>query len=827
MTAGATGAYAAGPTVTTVLSGDAILRSPYNLATDGTNLFVTGTNANASDPNRNPSSFQCIFQVPLAGGAAKSLYPAFNPQQLAIIGATVFWIDPNSGSVTDTQILSAPKAGGGSVTAIYNQPGNQVIFDGSGLTTDGTALYASDYSGGGIHKLNTDGSGLLSIVGSRFSSGEQFNGLACAQTTLYIADSGNNGGTARLQSVSTSGSGLATTVSGSPFVHPYGIAIGGGMIYVSDPGAGNTIWQIPQSGGAPTALVAGSPFNNLGGLVYFNGALYVADIGGSAIYKVVPGASAVAPTITTQPASLSVNLGSGATFTVTASGTATLTYQWYLNSAAINGATSSIYSISSAQTSNAGSYTVKVTNTAGSVTSNAATLTVVSAVAPTIATQPANLSVHAGSAAVFTVSAGGTAVLTYQWYLNGTAIGGATTASYSISSSQAANAGSYTVKVTNSAGSVTSNAATLTVISPPTITTQPAGQSVNAGDSVTFTVAAGGTAPLTYQWYLNGTAIGGAISSSYTLVYAQSSNAGGYTVAVTNSAGSVTSNAATLTVNTGGATGAATYTYDPAGRLIQAVDAAGNIVAYTYDSAGNRLSVSAVSAPPVIISQPVGQTLNAGSTAVFTAVLSGASSYQWQFNGVNLADGTNGGVTIAGSSGPQLMVTNATAANAGNYTLVAINAVGAVSSSNVTLAVAAVSNPGLASSISTRAFVGTGDNILIGGFYIVGATSRSVLVQGLGPALAPLGVTGALQHPTLSIHQTRNGSDVTLYSNTGWGSSQVLLNAAAGVYASPVLSANSADSELLLTLPPGGYSAEVSGADGGTGVALCAIYELP
>jgi hypothetical protein len=74
---------------------------------------------------------------------------------------------------------------------------------------------------------------------------------------------------------------------------------------------------------------------------------------------------------------------------------------------------------------------------------------------------------------------------------------------------------------------------------------------------------------------------------------------------------------------------------------------------------------------------------------------------------------------------------------------------------------------------------------------------------------------------------------VTLYSNIGWSTNtgaaeqQVLLAAAASVFASPTLVAGAADSELLLTLPPGGYSAEVSGADGGTGVALCAIYELP
>jgi hypothetical protein len=126
--------------------------------------------------------------------------------------------------------------------------------------------------------------------------------------------------------------------------------------------------------------------------------------------------------------------------------------------------------------------------------------------------------------------------------------------------------------------------------------------------------------------------------------------------------------------------------------------------------------------------------------------------------------------------------------------------------------------------ISSRAFVGTGDNILIGGFYIVGSTSRTVLIQALGPALAGEGVTGVLQRPVLSIYNT---SGVEIYSNEGWGSSQILLNAAASVYASPVLQPNSPDSEVLLTLAPGGYTAEVSGAGNGTGVALCAIYQLP
>jgi pectate lyase len=120
---------------------------------------------------------------------------------------------------------------------------------------------------------------------------------------------------------------------------------------------------------------------------------------------------------------------------------------------------------------------------------------------------------------------------------------------------QSANAGSYTVVVTNVAGSVTSAAATLTVNAapvPPSITTQPASQTVNAGSSVTFSVVATGTAPLSYQWKFNGGNITGATSSSLTLNNVQSANAGSYTVLVSNSAGSVTSAAATLTVNSGG-----------------------------------------------------------------------------------------------------------------------------------------------------------------------------------------------------------------------------------------------------------------------------------
>src|SRR2546426_994151 len=199
-----------------------------------------------------------------------------------------------------------------------------------------------------------------------------------------------------------------------------------------------------------------------------------------------------------------------------------------------------------------------MTNTAGTVTSAAATLTVnAAAVAPTITTAPANQTVTAGQTATFTVVAAGTAPLSYQWQKNGVNIAGATSASYTTPATTISDSGStFRVVVTNTAGTVTSSAATLTVNPAPvapTILTQPSSQTVTAGQTASFTVAATGTAPLSYQWNKNGTAITGATSSTYTTPATTNSDSGAqFTVVVSNTVGSVTSSPATLTVNSSG-----------------------------------------------------------------------------------------------------------------------------------------------------------------------------------------------------------------------------------------------------------------------------------
>ncbi len=174
--------------------------------------------------------------------------------------------------------------------------------------------------------------------------------------------------------------------------------------------------------------------------------------------------------------------------------------------------------------------------------------------APSITTQPASQTVTAGQTATFSVAAAGTAPLSYQWMKGGTTISGATSSSYTTPPTTSAdNNSQFTVVVSNTVGNVTSNVATLTVSAAavaPSISTQPASQTVTAGQTATFSVVAAGTAPLSYQWMKGGTTILGATSTSYTTPPTTSAdNNSQFIVMVSDIAGSVTSNAATLTVN--------------------------------------------------------------------------------------------------------------------------------------------------------------------------------------------------------------------------------------------------------------------------------------
>ncbi len=187
-----------------------------------------------------------------------------------------------------------------------------------------------------------------------------------------------------------------------------------------------------------------------------------------------PSANALAPSITLQPQDASLFVGVNATFTTAASGNAPLSYQWYYNTnTLLLNATNASLTVSNITTLSAGTYSATVTNNVGSVTTRYAVLTVSSTpVPPTITNQPASITVNAGDTAAFTVLAGGSPVLAYQWksvvsgVTNILTNSSATTATLSLSGVTTAQAGQYFVTITNSFGNTNSTLATLTVTPP-------------------------------------------------------------------------------------------------------------------------------------------------------------------------------------------------------------------------------------------------------------------------------------------------------------------------------------------------------------------------
>lgn len=176
----------------------------------------------------------------------------------------------------------------------------------------------------------------------------------------------------------------------------------------------------------------------------------------------------VAPEITMQPTSQSTQIGNAALFAVNCTGDSPFTFQWYKNDVLIQGQAGPSFSISPVTESDAGSYTVKITNAGGSVISNAAVLTVIVPVAPTIKVQPENKTVNVGGSVSLSVEAEGTAPLNYVWFKDGTPISTEIGNVLSIMNAQTSNEGIYSVKISNAAGSVTSNDVTVTVTTPPT-----------------------------------------------------------------------------------------------------------------------------------------------------------------------------------------------------------------------------------------------------------------------------------------------------------------------------------------------------------------------
>lgn len=368
------------------------------------------------------------------------------------------------------------------------------------------------------------------------------------------------------------------------------------------------------------------------------------------------------------------------------------------------------------------------------------------------------------------------------------------------------------------------SATVISLSSAPQIVSQPNEQFTTVGGSATFSVTAAGASTLTYQWYFNGAPIDGATTSTYSISSAQASNAGTYTVTVTDSDGSITSSPVNLSVNTGTSTARLTNISTRA-----LVGTGGNIlIPGLYISGAGTETLLIRADGPVLTQYGVSGVLATPTLSVFDSTGTLVASNTGWGTGPNASQipsisASVGAFALPANSADCALIANLTA---GAYT-VQISGVG--NTTGVALAeVYEVSASGTArlANISTRAMVGTGGNILIPGFYISGTGTEELLVRADGPALTQYGVGGVLTQPTLSVY---NASGALVATNTVWGTganaSQIPgLDASLGAFA---LATGSTDSAQIVSLAPGGYTIQVSGVSGTTGVALAEIYEVP
>ncbi|MFN0012185.1 MAG: CARDB domain-containing protein [Phycisphaerales bacterium] len=337
------------------------------------------------------------------------------------------------------------------------------------------------------------------------------------------------------------------------------------------------------------------------------------------------------PLIFQQPTNRTVCTGGSTTLSAMAAGTS-LSYQWRHGGISINGATQTTYTIPVAFAEDAGTYDLVATGPCGNVaTSNSALVTVVSG-PPTITTQPTDASLCEGGSFALSVATGGGTPVQYQWRRNGSNIGGATAATYTVNNATVAASGQYDVVVTNACSSVTCTPVQVSVAAPPAITSQPMAQVVCAGSPLSLSVATSLATPPTFQWRRNSVPIPGATAAMYSLGSTTPGDAGKYDVVVTNACSSTTSQTASVVVTT----------------------------------------------VPAMTAQPSGQAATLGVAFSLSAAASGDGlSLQWRKDAIPLSNGPR----VSGATTPTLTVAQTTLADGGSYDLVATNPCGQVVSS--------------------------------------------------------------------------------------------------------------------------------------------------
>lgn len=342
------------------------------------------------------------------------------------------------------------------------------------------------------------------------------------------------------------------------------------------------------------------------------------------------GGAGTAPSITTQPQSRTNLLGSDATFTVTADGTLPLSYQWRFNGVSLPGATGSTYTHVNVQGTNAGSYTVSISNPYGAVSSEIATLTVPAVFLDAQPVVNTGFAVDSTQVQIQSGFAGGAIFYTLDGTYPGR--GNLYFAPFTLSTSAVVRVLAYSANYSRAAESTPVN---LTVFHTPAISAQPQNQNALVGGSASFSVSAAGDSPLNYGWYFNGAFVPGSSSSTFSIADVQPFHAGAYHVQIGNPYGSTTSLVATLNVF----------------------------------------------APVGITSHPASTNVDLNAAITFSINASGTPplQYQWRLNGANLAGKTNDTLTI-----PRVKLTDG-----GTYTAVVVNEFGSLISNPAQLIVRA------------------------------------------------------------------------------------------------------------------------------------------
>ncbi|MBL9209890.1 MAG: immunoglobulin domain-containing protein [Opitutaceae bacterium] len=580
-------------------------------------------------------------------------------------------------------------------------------------------------------------------------------------------------------------------------------------------------------------------------------------------------------TITFAPATTTVVAGSGVVLNATASSGLTVTYTLVSGAATLNG---------NVLTGSGGNVVVRAAQ-AGNTTIAAATSVEVTfnfvsgSLSPFITSPPIDQTVTAGGSATFRGTAIGNPAPTYLWQKDGVAIPGATSPTLTLAATTLADAGRYTLTATNASGTATASA-TLTVRAAPVITTGPASQAVFAGDRVSLTVAVSGFPAPTYQWRRNGTVVAGATGATLTLPSATATDAGDYTVTVTNALGTVTSEPATLSVTLRDFSGVYFGQFGGTdGEFVLLVRAdrtavfLGTLPARQTGLAVTNLRVDLAGGFSLATTTLGGATPQAvtlrGTLDEATGALSGtlaelgvtlagtrsertgtATTLAGSYPLALLGSAAGNGLAVVAPNGQVFVLTAAgTAPDSARGVLDAAGRLIATTSTQAALdfvfaggtvrgtvrtptgttgtvagVIDALAGTEHLANLSIRTTTSPGAGTLITGFVVAGTAAKQVLIRAAGPALAgaPFNVAGALDDPTIQVFR---GTTV-VGQNDDWGApaaNAAAITAAATRAGAFPFRAGSADAAILSTLTPGAYTVVVAG---GTGNVLAEIYEV-